>query len=302
MTSLETIQPMPGDVVFRQFVDHHAPSLKSNPYWYSPDHWYRWLVRLDCGCVTEALTFGDESPPPEHRYHPNHVLGDPPLSAQAWILHPDKLRGACIFKDAENPFPRGCCEPPGLIWCAAHGGKLPWRDVVQWIDRTAGQERESGKPYASWTVKLSCGHCYSSNISDVGWSPGMPPDLDLKLIETLKRRLSAEWKDRDDDEVRDLREEIEHKGSLVSSPATEEQCPKCAYLRRIAEYRLIGKLADRPVPEPVEPEPVAKPRPTAEEIEAKKRRRLRRVESDLARLQNEAEQLRSELGTAENAD
>lgn len=95
----------------------------------------------------------------------------------------------------------------------------------------------------------------------------MPPDLDLKEIETLKRRLSAEWKDRDDDIVRALREQVEHKSYLVSNPAMEEKCPKRAWLQRIVEYRLIGKLADHPIPKPAE-----KPQPTAEEIEAKKRR------------------------------
>jgi len=68
----------------------------------------------------------------------------------------------------------------------------------------------------------------------------MPPDLDLKEIETLKRRLSTEWKDRDDDIVRALREQVEHKSYLVSNPATEEKCPRYAYPQRIVEYRLIG--------------------------------------------------------------
>lgn len=293
MASPEAMQPRPRDIVLRQYMEHDASGLKSNPYWHSPDRWYRWLVRLDCGCVTETLTFGDESPPTEHRYHPSKVLGDPPLSGQTWILHPERYRGACIFEGAENPFPGGCCEPSGHIWCAAHDGKPPWRDVVQWISRRTGKERESGKPYAAWTVKLSCGHCCSSSISGVEWSPGMPPELDVKKIEILKRRLSAEWKDLDDEAIHDLREQVEHKGSLVSDPALEEKCPKCAYLRRIAEYRLIGKLADGPV---TVTEPPEKPQPTAEEVEAKKRRRLKRVESDLARLQKEAEKLRGELG------
>jgi hypothetical protein len=121
----------------------------------------------------------------------------------------------------------------------------------------------------------------------------MPPELDLKKIEILKRRLSAEWKGLDDEAIRDLREQVEHKGSLVSDPALEEKCPKCSYLRRIVEYRLIGKLSDGPVTVAELP---GKPQPTAEEVEAKKRRRLKRVESDLARLQKEAEKLRGELG------
>lgn len=70
MTSLETVQPRPHDLVLRQYMQHSASGLKANPYWHSPDHWYQWLVRLDCGCITETLTFGDESPPTEHRYHP----------------------------------------------------------------------------------------------------------------------------------------------------------------------------------------------------------------------------------------
>ena len=137
MASLETIQPKPRDLVLRQYMDRHASSFDSNPYWYSPDRWYRWLVRLDCGCITEVLTFGDESSPAEHRYHPSKVLGDPPLYKQTWILHPDRLRGACIFEGAENPFPGGCCEPSGHIWCAAHDDKPPWREVAGWILRSS---------------------------------------------------------------------------------------------------------------------------------------------------------------------
>lgn len=94
---------------------------------------------------------------------------------------------------------------------------------MQWISRRVGHGRESGEPYAAWAVKLSCGHCCSSSISSVEWSPEKPPELDVKKIEILRGRLSAEWKDLDDDTIRDLREELEHKGSLVSDPALEEK-------------------------------------------------------------------------------
>lgn len=301
MTSLEAIQPRPRDIVFQQYMDFHRSDFRSNPYWYSPDHWYRWLVRLDCGCITEVLTFGDDSPPPEHRYHPSKVLGDPPLSGQTWILHPNRLRGECLFEGGtENPFPEGCCQPSGHIWCSAHKEELPWRDVVQWISRRVRQDSKTGKDYASWTVKLSCGHCYSPNMSKVDWSPGMPPEIDQDQVEHIKRRLSAERNDNDNDnDTRHyLSEQLEHNSFLVSSPALEETCPKCSYLRRITEYRLIDKLADQPIPEPP-----AKPQPTAEEIAAKKQRRLRRIESDMTRLQKEAEKLRKELETnGENPD
>jgi len=33
----------------------------------------------------------------------------------------------------------------------------------------------------------------------------MPSNLDLKLLETLKKKLSGEWKDRDDDVTLSLR-------------------------------------------------------------------------------------------------
>ena len=42
-----------------------------------------------------------------------------------------------------------------------------------------------------------------------------------------------------------------------------------------------------------------KPQPTPEEMEAKKRGRLQRIESDLGRLQNEDEKLPDELGNGE---
>ena len=72
----------------------------------------------------------------------------------------------------------------------------------------------------------------------------------------------------------------------------EEECPKCAYLRRIVEYRLIGPLSDKPWRPPTKPE--SEPQPTAEEVKDRKLRRLRRVESELTHLQVEADRLRRE--------
>ena len=82
------------------------------------------------------------------------------------------------------------------------------------------------------------------------------------------------------------------KGFMVCSPPVHTDCAKCAYQRRIVEYGIIGKLAEHPLPKP---KPVEKPQPTSEEINAKKLRRLQRIESDVARLQAEAEKLRADI-------
>ena len=54
---------------------------------------------------------------------------------------------------------------------------------------------------------------------------------------------------------------------------------------------MIGRLADRPIPNRLLE---GKPQRTPEEVKAGKLRRLRRIESDLARLQEEAEELRED--------
>lgn len=304
MQSLESVQPKPRDAVLSQYMDHNRTDIERNPFWYSPDNWYRWLVRLDCGCITETLTREDIDPPTEHVF--SESLGELPIYKTTWILHPPRI----TFKDGtiyprEGPrcaldmyarpvktCPYGFCYPAGYLWCAAHGDVPPMREITEWLHRKQEYHHDNrDKPYSSWKVRLSCGHCGHAS-SDVEWSPGMPHVIDREMIERYESEILPRWRAKGADPrmIRETEQQIESNGFLICHPAMSEDCTKCVYLRRIVEYRMIGRLADHPV------KPAEKPQPTPEEIEARKRRRLQRVESDLARLQKEAEKLRGDLG------
>ena len=299
MTNLETIEPKPRDIVIRQYIDRYAADCERNPFWYSPDNWYRWLVCLDCGCVTEVLTREDTAPPTEHIE--SEILGELPIYKQTWVLSPPAVTfkdgkvhphsgPRCVLDRGTNKLcPGGYCYPKGYLWCAAHEDKPPWREIIEWLHRQEGTY-ESGKAYSSWKVRLSCGHC-DSVASDPEWSPGMPPNLDLRKMEAIQEMLRTR-NDMDDDLIRFHQNQVKFKGFMVCSPPVHTDCAKCAYQRRIVEYGIIGKLAEHPLPKP---KPVEKPQPTSEEINAKKLRRLQRIESDVARLQAEAEKLRADI-------
>jgi hypothetical protein len=303
MTDLVDIQPKPRDLVLKQYQDRYAADCERNPFWSSPEHWYRWLVLLDCGCVTEVLTREDQAPPTEH-VSDGTSLGELPIYKKTWVLHPPAVTltngethphdgPRCIFDmNPRLPCPGGFCYPKGHLWCAAHADKLPWREITEWLHR--GETRHLTNPvraYSPWTVRLSCGHCAHVS-SDVEWSPGLQPDLDAAKSAAVEASVATRRDDINDDLRQFFQEQIEYKGFLVSSPPIAEQCNQCAYLRCIVDYKIIGRLADHPLPAR---QPGIKPQPTPEEAEAIKRRRLKKIESDLQRLREEADILREAL-------
>jgi hypothetical protein len=315
---LKEIQPKPQKLVLAQYIEHVKRDLEGrNPYWHAPNFWDRWLVRLDCGCITEALTRQNYGPPTEQKCSETLGGDDAPLYKQTHIMHPYQFEDGrpgsiCMFNGPHGkpfPGPGGCCKAKGTMWCSGHDNKPPWREVVQYIARETRPGEPGEPPLCWWDVILSCGHCYGPNGADPEWSPGVPPYLDQQKIAHLERAIQRwDGPDREeldrqaagkgwrstDETIRWHREQIDHKGFMVCSPAMEEECPKCACLRQIVEYRLIGPLSDKPWKPPAKLEP--KPQPTAEEIKERKLRRLKRVESELTRLQKEADQLRRETG------
>jgi hypothetical protein len=300
MTDLREIQPKPNDLVLQQYQDRYAADCERNAFWHSPENWYRWLVLLDCGCVTEVLTREDQAPPTEH-LSDGTSLGKLPVYKKTWVLHPPAVTltngrvyphdgPKCVLDtDPGKPCPGGFCYPKGHLWCAAHGGKLPWREITEWLHRgRTRQFTDPPRPYSPWTVKLSCGHCAHTH-SDLEWSPGIPPNPDTANLKAAEETLTTRRHEADDDLRQFFEEQIKHKGFLVSSPPMSGQCNKCAYLRRIVDYRMIGRLASHPAPAR---QPRTRPRPTPEETEARNLRRLKKIESDLQRLHAEADELR----------
>lgn len=300
--SLESIQPKPQELVLAQYVEREQRNLQGdNPYWYSPNNWNRWLVRLDCDCVTEVLThFKYDAPSTEHDY--KHHLGpdDGPVFKRTSVGHPLSMRGHCMLGDTMdlkesrkiNPFPSGCCRPTNTVWCSDHHDKSPWRKVAKYIARKSYYDHKSGELKHYWNVALSCGHCYGPHSADEDWSPGMPPYIDDTYIDGMKKKIQRwESEGKHLDFAQDFREQIDHNGFLACRPAMEEECRKCSYLRRITEYKLIGKLSDEPWQPPVKPKPEPK---TAEEVRAEKLAELQKVEASIKRMEAKAERLRRE--------
>src|ERR1700689_3362416 len=64
----------PREDVLREYRDLNAErrSRVAAPLWSfwapDPDKYYRWRVRLDCDCVTEAMTWGPDSRPDDAQW------------------------------------------------------------------------------------------------------------------------------------------------------------------------------------------------------------------------------------------
>jgi len=278
--SLATIQPRPRETTLKQYLERHGHDTDSYGAFYNPSELYRWLVRIDCGCVTEVLTRGNAIPPTEQTLE--HSLGgdEEPIYKRTWLLTPFGIQCAL---SREKLCPGEYCYPKGHLW-HAHGEDVPMRGITEWLLREKVCHSSSGKPFTPWLVRLSCGHCGHAN-SDPEWSPGIPHVTNYDVVKALREEVLS----RDDLSERMRRfheEQIEFEGFLVCDPAKAARCARCVFMRRITEYGEIGKLADSwPKPEP-KPTP---PKPTSREAAAKQ---LQAVEREIHRLQKKAETLR----------
>jgi hypothetical protein len=178
----------------------------------------------------------------------------------------------------------------GFAWCAGHGHNVPIRDIAEWLEReerprfrSKVTDEELG-PYASWTVKLSCGHYQHSVVSGLDWRPEQGyverPDFVAKIRHRLE---SADL----DEETRQVLEETLQTES--TEPGSRDGCPNCAYTRRVVGCRPVGPLAKpKPVPKPKEP-----PRPPSRRTLT---RRLNTAEANVARVREQLAQAEQEAG------
>jgi hypothetical protein len=216
--------------VLREYEDYYGDLLTLNPAHREsihkrdvPEGCHRWLVELDCGCTTEALTYGEEHPPIDGTWI--KALGDENTghsTARTFVVDAGsrRLGGA-----------------PGFLWCSGHGSQtFPWREVAKWLERHERWSSKTGERYASWTILLSCGHV-DSIIADFGWQPehGHKPQPEL----AEKMRLLLDRDDVDDS----LRQYIELRlPGGWPKPETGAECNDCVYLRRIVSFEPIGPL------------------------------------------------------------
>lgn len=233
-----------------------------------PEDAFRWRVQLDCGCLHEILTRGDERTPAEHEHL--DLFGQP--------------------------------LPTGQMACTDHDSvseERPFRAVVEWADRKEIVEpadpdepqdgidpkvraaiRHDERTRAEWVVTLSCGHRKTTR-TDPGFNPDDGPTFaDPAVVKERIAELDA-LPEQERQSVRELR----HWAELgFPKPHTEEECWTCAYAKQITGFQRVGWLV--PPPKPITPS-----RPSRVDVE----RRLQRAEEKV-------NQLREQLDTIDSTE
>jgi hypothetical protein len=204
----------------------------------APEQCYRWLIELDCGCITDAITIGHNEPT-ECVDNTWHLRTGKNLIARDSIIQ--------LHREWNSRYSN---SRKGYVQCSEHERIYPIREIAEWIEGkdNPGYVDKDGiehEPYGAWTVKLSCGHYDVAVITPVGWKPG--DDYAPHDVTDIERRLASDGLD---DEIRAGLEE-----SLVMleyTPPKRDQCWYCVWMRRIVAYRPVGPLV-RPKPEPKPP-------------------------------------------------
>ena len=236
-----------------------------------PESHFRWRVQLDCDCIVELYTYGDDQPPHE----------------AAWI---DPSTGFCLRK-GEVPCYHPTEEP------------APYRAITLWISRREmtfpadaaecppDEDAEiwrllhRAEPSASafWRVELECGHEVEA-CTALDWDPsGMPKLVSAERQAEMTAELEELWRTDPPSSARDVRDREHYQRMLAQGwprPFPEHDCWSCQVARRIVAYQKVGWLVPRP-------KPFLPPQPDKEAI----RRRLEKAEAKTRRLRKQLEDL-----------
>jgi len=278
-----------------------------------PEETYQWRVELDCGCIRDAVTHGDDVASLLAKSDSYHFSMQKP--SQREIAEATKQMNEEISEDLKakrdgdeppirpkRPNIRGRDKlPPGQWLCQynrecpryrSHGG--PVRDIVGWARRRDdlhtmepleidGRVIRPAKEYALWDVVLECGHFHQER-TDPKWKSedGIGHKRASKKWRGLEEMLEMVAKGDPDEEEYWRRVYAENH----PEPVPFTRCHTCACLRSVVAYERVGWLAPKPKPiKPVKPKP-----PRRQTIE----RRLRKLESEAAQLREQLENLRTE--------
>jgi hypothetical protein len=234
---------------------------------------YRWRVQLDCGCIKEAMTRGDNTLPHEvpwtdHVYYAQLPVGqvvchhdDHPESPYRKITDWDTR--------SEHTLPADPAEPPDWVMSASEKtGNDP-------ADFWAALRHNEPGTTAMWRVTLECGHVTEVS-ADVDWNPTDGP---RRTSAQRLREMRAEMEE-DEDEPSPLRE---HMRRMLDEgwpmPQTETTCFACTSVRRFVAYQRVGWLVPRQT----------KPRPSKPSRESLTRR-LSAAEAEAQRLRDQLAQ------------
>jgi hypothetical protein len=179
-SALTAARPRPAAEVLRLYRPHCEDLLRYNfsnrdflEQRDAPEQCFRWLVELDCSCVTDALTTGHAAAHvPVDELYPSNCVFERFLGSGKSGASKDNV---LLFSHGVSWEYSNCDK--GYAWCAGHGDDLPMRNIAEWLERKERSRfysKNSGKelgPYAVWTVRLSCGHYACSAISEIDWQP-----------------------------------------------------------------------------------------------------------------------------------
>lgn len=231
---------------------------------------FRWRAELECGCIHEVLTHGED------RY-PDQGSSTDPLS--------------------------GYRLPVGEYWCHGdHDTAKPYRDIIEWREKKIREfppdpeESQHGldpetwakirhaesHSSAFWTVKLSCGHFTDCCVLDVEWEPDDGPKLVAKKrLAEMRRDFEEYWAVDSATGWPEEGPERDHIRKMLDlgwpQPEPEEDCYACTRVKRFTGYQRIGWLVPKPKPSP--------PRLTERQM----------MENQLAKAEAEVQRLRRKL-------
>jgi hypothetical protein len=184
----------------------------------APEDMFRWRVELDCGCIHELLTLGDDKAPDEHQWRDDRHFNLLP-AGQLMCWHEDEPRS------------------------------VPYRAITEW-----GDVRHVAR-WAMWDVTLACGHTGEVTVEDLSWTPSDGPvrrDVSAEELARENARLDADLLDGADANAHRV-EMVEHARRWWSDgcpePGTEALCHSCDEARQIVAYEQVGWLVTRPTAE-----------------------------------------------------
>jgi hypothetical protein len=311
-------EPAPREELVRQYESWRWNNVKEGPGQAAifdllvpkPEDTFRWRMQMDCGCIREITTRGDDVEQllaKSDTYHFGTVKPskreldeeNERFNAEWRESYKAKNAGEEPPDRPKRPSLKGKEKLPPGQWLCEHNSECPryrwWgggpvREIVEWIRRrdqphisepleVDGELIGSRKEYAVWDVLLSCGHYDQKWVDDLDWKPedGIGRKTPSKKgFLPLDEFLAEILKDRDQDT-----EEFWRRVYAEShpDPVPFAQCKTCGNLRSMVAYERVGFLAPKPKPvKPIKPKPVA--RKTLE-------RRLQKLEAEAAQLREE---------------
>ncbi|MGW6614986.1 hypothetical protein ACWGA0_16195 [Streptomyces erythrochromogenes] len=200
-----------------------------------PDRYYRWRVQLDCTCITELMTPGDQTPPSERQWR---GLGDGEAlpTGQLYCWHDDSghapYRTIVGWRERrEIAFPADPVEPP------------EWADAEVW----AVIRHDDPHTSAFWRVTLDCGHVEEVVAPTLDWKPDDGPRLaDTTRVREMTVEYERLWAS---DPTLQPERQREHTRRMLAAgwprPRSEQLCHTCPHARRIVACQGVGCLVPR---------------------------------------------------------